>query len=238
VQSESESPDFNGIRERRPSRGVQAVELLVVLLVMTPLFFPSRMWLGGSGVTFPRASLPIILQEVARTALILYLLWRNGERISAIGWTVRRPWPDVALGAVGYVPVTAADAVVGYFAQALGFRINVLPSHLFPRGAAQAAYSLLPIAVVGITQEITFRGYLLLRFAAVTRSLPAAVVLSSVLFALIHTYQGFAGVVSAGVGGLLFALLYLWRRSLLAPIVLHFVLNLGGITVAGLLMKR
>jgi membrane protease YdiL (CAAX protease family) len=121
---------------------------------------------------------------------------------------------------------------------ALGLRGSVLPPYLFPRGRAEAAYSLLHIAVVAITQEITFRGYLLSRLTTVTRSLLAAVLLSSVLFALIHTCQGFPWVVSAGIVGLSCALLYVWRKSLLAPIVLHFVLNLGSITVAGLLTKR
>ena len=238
MEPEAQSPDFNRTDESRPDRAVQAVELVVVLLLMMPLFLPSRLSFGERGVTFARASCLIILQEVARTSLILYLLWRNSEPVRSIGWTVRRPWADLGLGGVAYVPVMVASMAAAHVLYALGLRGNVLPPYLFPRGGAEAAYSLLHIAVIAITQEITFRGYLLSRLTTVTRSLPAAVLLSSVLFALMHAYQGFPWVVSAGVVGLSCALLYVWRKSLLAPIVLHFVLNLSNITVAGLLMKR
>lgn len=238
MEPEPQTPQLNRIDESRPNRAVQAVELTVVLLLMMPLFLPSRLSIGERGMTFVTASSLIILQEVARTSLILYLLWRNGEPARSIGWTVRRPWADLALGGVAYVPVTVASIAVASALYALGFRGNVLPAYLFPRGGAEAAYSLLEIAVVAITQETTFRGYLLSRFTTVTRSVPAGVLLSSGLFALMHNYQGFPWVVSAGVVGLSCALLYVWRKSLLAPIALHFVLNLSSVTLAGLLMKR
>ena len=79
------------------------------------------------------------------------------------------------------------------------------------------------VIVVAIAEETMFRGYLILRLKAVTASPAAAVVLSAVIFALGHGYEGTAGVVTVGVMGLVFALIYLWRKSLIAPIVMHFL---------------
>ena len=38
-----------------------------------------------------------------------------------------------------------------------------------------------------------------------------------------HGCEGSAGLVTVGVMGAVFALVYLWRRSLVAPIVMHFL---------------
>ena len=50
-------------------------------------------------------------------------------------------------------------------------------------------------------------------------------VLSAVVFALGHGYQGSAGAITVGAMGLAFALVYVWRRSLVAPVVMHFLQN-------------
>ena len=62
-----------------------------------------------------------------------------------------------------------------------------------------------------------------------------AVVLSSVIFALGHGYQGAAGAIAVGIIGALLAVIYLWRGSIVAPVVLHFVQNFTGIVLAPLL---
>jgi hypothetical protein len=41
--------------------------------------------------------------------------------------------------------------------------------------------------------------------------------------ALGHGYEGSLGVVTVGIMGLAFNLVYLWRRSLVTPMVLHFL---------------
>jgi membrane protease YdiL (CAAX protease family) len=68
-----------------------------------------------------------------------------------------------------------------------------------------------------------FRGYLILRLKAITASPAAAALLSDGIFSLGHGYEGSAGVVTVGFMGLVFALVYMWRESLVAPIVMHFL---------------
>jgi membrane protease YdiL (CAAX protease family) len=62
-----------------------------------------------------------------------------------------------------------------------------------------------------------------------------AVVLSAVIFSLGHGYEGLAGVVTVGVMGLVFALIYLWRRSLVTPIVMHFLQDFISVVLLPLL---
>lgn len=84
-------------------------------------------------------------------------------------------------------------------------------------------------------EETIFRGYLILRFTAVTLRPAVAVLLSAALFSLGHGYEGSAGVVTVGVMGLALALIYLWRESLVAPIVMHFLQDFLGIVLLPLL---
>lgn len=62
-------------------------------------------------------------------------------------------------------------------------------------------------------------------------------ILSSIIFSLGHGYEGTAGVVTVGFMGLFFALVYLSRKSLVAPIVLHFLQDFTGIVLIPLLIK-
>ncbi|TAK00125.1 MAG: CPBP family intramembrane metalloprotease [Candidatus Manganitrophaceae bacterium] len=50
-----------------------------------------------------------------------------------------------------------------------------------------------------------------------------ALLLSTLIFSLGHGYEGSAGIVTVGGMGLVFGLVYLWRGSLIAPMVMHFL---------------
>jgi membrane protease YdiL (CAAX protease family) len=113
-----------------------------------------------------------------------------------------------------------------------------LPRFLSAHGLAEVVLATVLVTVVAISEETIFRGYLILRLSAVTHSTVAAVLLSSVIFSLGHGYEGSAGAVSVGVMGFVFAVVYLWRGSLLAPMVMHFLQDFVGMAVAPLLHHR
>ena len=94
------------------------------------------------------------------------------------------------------------------------------------------------MTVVAFAEETIFRGYLMLRFRGITASAGWAVVISSVVFSLGHGYEGSAGMISVGVLGAIFAIVYLWRGSLVAPMVMHFLQDFIGIVVMPLLGRH
>jgi hypothetical protein len=78
-------------------------------------------------------------------------------------------------------------------------------------------------AVAPVAEEFFFRGLLygfLSRWGKWT-----AVVLSTLIFALVHPIAGLP--VTQAVGGVVFALAYASARSLLAPIIIHVLGNLA-----------
>jgi len=55
---------------------------------------------------------------------------------------------------------------------------------------------------------------------------------SAVVFSLGHGYEGSAGVGTVGIMGAVFAVIYLWRGSIVAPVIIHFLQDFIGILVA------
>jgi len=157
-----------------------------------------------------------------------------------IGWTTRHAWKEALLGIVLFLPFFFATSALDRVFRQLG--LGGAPTHaysaLHPHGTAQLILASVLVIVVAISEETMFRGYLLLRFASLTRSLLVALVLSCGIFALGHRYEGEAGLATVGVMGFIFALVYVWRKSLIAPIVMHFLQDFLGIVLVGLLTSR
>lgn len=111
-----------------------------------------------------------------------------------------------------------------------GQMVAVLP--MLPRTTAgRRGWAMLSLSA-GVTEEITYRGLLLLTLAVVLPSgtpAGALVAVTAVLFGLAHWYQGWTGVVSTGVFGALMAGLFLVTGSLLLPMVLHTIVDLRAL---------
>lgn len=89
----------------------------------------------------------------------------------------------------------------------------------------------------GFSEELFFRGHLVASLRGLlreTRSAPILILLLvSVVFALMHGYQGWSGMVDTGLyGGVVLTLLLLWRQRLTACIVAHAMWN--TLAVAGI----
>ncbi len=216
----------------------ERIELLVFLLLLVPAI---ALGFGGTTSTqsFTTTAAATLFHDIGLSALVLFFVWGAGERFEAIGWTSRGLAREIGIGALLYVPMALALALVGAALGAAGFQApSSPPAALVPRSAAEIALAFVLVAVVAVAEELVFRGYLLVRLRAITGSTPTAVLLSSLLFASGHMYSGPVGVLLIAVLAVLLSLVYLWRRSLVAPIVLHFVQDFIGLVVVPALWLR
>lgn len=224
--------------EARSTRVKQLIEVCVflVLIVLISAVF-SFFIIKQEGLKFVPVAVSVILSDLALVGLVLFFLWRGGESLSSIGWTFNNIREEVILGAGLFLPLFFGSGLLRGILQAAGLTAPPipLPSFLIPRGILEAALAILLIVVVAISEEIIFRGYLIQRFKTITSSLTTAVLLSCVIFSLGHGYEGSAGAVTTGFIGLALAIVYIWRQSLVAPIVMHFLQNFVGIFLLVLL---
>lgn len=90
-------------------------------------------------------------------------------------------------------------------------------------GGMAGILSLISVILISpIAEELLFRGTFLNKFRLVV-PLSYAIVLSSLLFASLHS---FGGIISAFVFGICMAILYLKTDNILVPILAHFINNL------------
>jgi membrane protease YdiL (CAAX protease family) len=223
----------------QPSWGQQFIEVSVFLFLILPSMALSFFAIKQGSLGFVLVAISAILRDLALVSLILFFIWRNNEPVTGIGWTFKNSKKEIALGIVLFIPFSFCTGLLENGLQAVGFSVpsTPLPSFLAARGMAEFLLALVLVVVVAVAEETIFRGYLILRFKDVTASPTVAVLLSAAIFSLGHGYEGSAGVVTVGVMGMVFALIYMWRRSLVAPIVMHFLQDFIGIVAMPLLGK-
>lgn len=181
-------------------------------------------------LTFFKAGAITGLVGGALVLLVWYLAGRPVADLGLFGWVGERP------------ALTAAVAVTwALFLLVLLhlFRRRWRPaarryyrgySHLMPssRGELSPAYAAGILAGAG--EEIAFRGFLLWYLAALA-GVPAAVLLSSIIFGVAHGYQGKAGMLFATIAGLVLAGAYLLTGSLLLLLWMHGSYNVASFTL-------
>jgi membrane protease YdiL (CAAX protease family) len=222
------------------SRREQALEVSVFLFLIVPSMVLSFFAVKQGTLGFALTAVATIMRDLGLLSLILFLIWRNREPIGQIGWTLGNGWRDIPLGIMLSIPVFYGAILLEGALQDLGFSVPATPtpSFLAVKGMAEVVLAVVLVLVVAVTEETIFRGYLILRFGATTSSRAIAVLLSATIFALGHGYEGSAGVVTVGAMGLAFALVYLWRKSLVAPVVMHFVQDFVSVVLVALLGGR
>jgi membrane protease YdiL (CAAX protease family) len=116
------------------------------------------------------------------------------------------------------------------------------PGHHYPLGG-EGVLAMLPRTPVerrlftmvsitaGVCEELVFRGFLIALLAALVPAAPVWVcaLAAAVVFGLAHLYQGAVGVVTTFVMGLVLGALYVISGSLLAPILVHAMVDLRAI---------
>lgn len=227
-------------QDSNSSRRMQLAEMLVFLFLIAPSLAFSFLAAGIGAATFVLTAIATILRDLALVCLILYFLRRNGEPVARIGWTLRNWWQEASIGLFLFVPMFYGAALIESALSHIGFSTpqKPLPSLVPGRSIKELALAVFLVVVVAITEETMFRGYLILRLNGTTRSLVAAIILSAVIFSFGHGYEGSAGVVTVGFMGLVFAVIYAWRRSLIAPMVMHFLQDFIVIVLIPILHRK
>jgi membrane protease YdiL (CAAX protease family) len=174
----------------------------------------------------------VVLLSLADTlllgGLICLLLRANGESIRETFLGRRPAWPEVPLGLLSVVPVVLAAAVVMLTARALAPWLHNVPVN--PLAALLQSprdvwmFAVVALVAGGIREELQ-RAFLLTRFEQHLGGVRVGLVITSLAFGLGHLMQGFDAALATGTLGLLWGVLYLWRRSAVAPIVSHAGFN-------------
>ena len=215
-------------------RNKHIIELSVFLFLIVPSLVYSFFVVKQGALNFTFTAIATIVRDLALVCLVLYFIWDNKEPFSALGLGARSPLREIALGALLFIPFSFAVAALDGFLSTHGLHSprTPLPSLTVTPGIGAIVLATILVIIVAFSEEMIFRGYLMLRFRGATGNAGLAVLLSSFVFSLGHGYEGSAGVATVGVMGAVFAAVYLWRGNLIAPMAMHFLQDFTAIVLA------
>ncbi len=230
-----ETPGVERVDSPEPDRKEQILEISVFLFLIVPSMALSFFAINQGSLSFSLSAVATILRDLSLVSLILFFLWHNHEPMRSIGWDFTNFWKEFALGMILFFPLFYISGNLENVLHALGLSVpSTAPAFLTPKGFVEIVLALFLVVVVAIAEETIFRGYLILRFRALTNNV-VALLLSAAVFSLGHGYEGTAGLITVGFMGLVFALIFEWRRSLVAPMVMHFLQDFTVIVLFPLL---
>ncbi|WP_260927160.1 CPBP family intramembrane glutamic endopeptidase [Novosphingobium sp. 9] len=112
---------------------------------------------------------------------------------------------------------------------------------LLPQSPAELPYALLLAIGAGLGEEMLFRGEIPHALAALGLPLTAGLLVSCVIFAACHVYQGWVGVLAVGFAGLLLTAIYAISGNLWLAIAVHVTIDVIGLVIRpalGMGLKR
>ncbi len=153
----------------------------------------------------------------------LYLIGRSGEPWERFG-VVRPSLWDVVFGGIFFVAAVLLWIFVPSFLWSEGgVRRYPFPT---PHGTADHAMMVVKYGLSAFAEEIVTRAYLITRLTDLLRSRAEAVVMSAILFASYHAYQGAPGVAYTFAFGLVYGTGFLLIRRIWPLALGHALYNI------------
>ena len=219
-------------------RSLGALLEVVAVAVGGLVLAPAGIWLLGLSAQgiyqdVSQLVLYLTLESSLTLGIILLLLWAGDRRLRDLGWSARGWWRESFIG-VSVVPLLFGAVIL----VRLLFQI-FLPQYvseenplleMIQDGTDLGLLLFSSVFVGGIKEELQ-RAFILVHFRKHLGGAVPGLILWSVFFGAGHSFQGIDFAVAAGVLGLLFGLLYLWRGHLAAPIVAHALYDIFALLI-------
>jgi membrane protease YdiL (CAAX protease family) len=170
---------------------------------------------------------------VIAEAALLYYVWigvrRHGVGLRDLAFqgpmTGLRGLTDIAAGIALFLFLTLMSALI---ARGFGPGDTSVVKSVVGAAATQPVLWVIVSLAAAVSEELTYRGYLQLQFAAWLRSPLAAIFAQAALFGITHGYQGGFLIVKIGILGLVFGLVAWARNSRVPGVIAHFGLDASG----------
>ena len=181
------------------------------------LAFGIRRVIGIESLTI-RATLGLAISWLVTLALVAYVVRIEHRPLASIGWRGVR-WTYIATSPLWWLLGTLGTAGLVIL---LRGHLNTEPADILT--GLPVWTRVLMVITAAVTEEVAFRGYLMERLHDLTGHIRFAAVLSALVFAAAHMpYWGvLEGLVRLPMGVVL-SVRYARSRSLLPPVIVHFI---------------
>ena len=189
---------------------------------------------------WPHDQNPLLLpgETVLRAVLILVCIGLgllSGQSWAVLGWHVpAQPMDQVGWGTLWGIIMAAIYIVTTRWVMSKGDARYYTPTVvrvIVPRSPQQFGAVAVAMISIVVLEELLFRSLLL---GGLSPLLPtwALLVMAAVIFGLMHSPQGWWGMIAVALGGVVLGSMFFAERSLLMPAVAHYVVNMAQISYA------
>lgn len=145
--------------------------------------------------------------------------------------------PPILLAAWTLFVMLGASAIIALF-RGVGFRDADIMREITPVTRGEKAVFVLLSVSAGVCEEAGFRSFLIPALLVASGSLPAAVLLSSLVFGMLHAHQKPGGALRAALLGVVLAVPFVMSGSILPSMLGHALIDIiGGIWLARWLLN-
>jgi membrane protease YdiL (CAAX protease family) len=208
---------------------------LVALIVAVAVVGSILTALGGQGAASAAAGprwltgyLPMIVVQIGLAVYVTRVARPPGTARAMVGRSspgVRGRAADVAVAAAGAAAIVGIELAWSALTHS-GANQRVLAA--LPHTLLERAAWVLVAVVVGVSEELVYRGYLQRQLAAFTRSDALGWALQAALFGVAHLEQGGAAAARVAVYGLVLGATVRARRSLVPAMLAHVAIDLAS----------
>lgn len=135
---------------------------------------------------------------------------------------------DIGIGAAFMM---VSIAVISSLGSLMGSGSEKASQFILPQGRVELALWVVLSISAGICEEAVYRGYLQRQFLALTKSLPAGILLSAAVFGASHSYLGSSQAFQISLLGTTSGILTHWRRSVRPGMIAHALQDVLGAVI-------
>lgn len=172
-------------------------------------------------------SLPETLARLMLVGICFFLAWLSGLPPEQLGLVVDDVWRIVGWGvAAGIVVQLGINLLTVPMIKMFGRDIYSpwLIRNILPRRSGEWPLVFLAFIPPVLMEELLFRTLLIGVFRDIVW-MPLLIVITSVVFGLMHQPQGKLGMLIAGLINVIFCILFVWSGQLLLTFVVHYTIN-------------
>ena len=162
---------------------------------------------------------------LAPVALVLFLLWEKSQSpFKTLGFDLTEPGRDLARGGALALAIGLPGLGIYIASRFTGISAEVIPADL---GSYWWTIPVLLLAAVNaaLVEELIVVGYLFKRLSQLKVSIKSQILVSALIRATYHLYQGFGGFIGNFLMGLVFGWLYQRWGRVMPLVVAHFLLD-------------
>jgi len=208
---------------------------ITLLAVLSWATYQSALLLRRVQIEFNVLLSPV--ENVVKLLLIgvcLAIGFSSGVSRRQLGWDPGQGLTEVWLGlglGVGFSLLSTLGTMLAVKVFGPEIYSPAIMKNIVPRSREEWFPVLVAILPAVILEELLFRSFLLGGFSLIIPAIVAALLFST-FFGLMHAPQGILGVVGTGLVGFVLSVVFIWRGSLLAPLVAHYTTNVLQLTTA------